>query len=430
MTERRTNWAGNVTFAADSWHRPDTVVQLQRLVAATDRVRAVGTRHSFSSVADTTGTLVSLDAMEPILRIDPDQATVTVSAGMRYGELATRLHCAGYALANLASLPHISVAGACATGTHGSGDGNGSLATAVSALELVTADGDLVRLSRQADGDRFAGAVVQLGALGVITAVTLDLVPTFEVAQHVFTGLPFDELQAHSAEIFAAAYSVSLFTEWTGSSIKQAWCKHHVRAGEPRPSSLVRWGAAAATTELHPIAGFDPTNCTGQLGVAGPWHHRLPHFRLDFLASTGDELQSEFFVSREHGAAALAALYEIQDRFAPLVQVSELRTIAADDLWLSPMYRRDSLAIHITWVSDVPAVTAAVALIEQALAPFTPRPHWGKVFTLRPAQVAAAYPRLAQFAALVREFDPAGKFGNDLIDQYIHQVEASTSSVT
>ncbi|MEN3267995.1 FAD-binding protein [Pseudonocardia sp.] len=406
-----TNWAGNIVFGARRFHRPRSVPQLQELVATGDRIRALGTGHSFSRIADTTGDLVSLADLPPVTRIDADAATVTVSAGMRYGEVTGQLHAAGFALPNLGSLPHISIAGACSTGTHGSGDGNGALATAVSALELVGPDGEL-RAVRRGDAD-FPGSVVALGALGIVTALTLDLRPTFGLRQWVYEGLRgFDDVE----EVLASAYSVSLFTYWTGAGFDQVWLKQR----DTDPERPQRWlGADRADGQRHMVRGVDPAHCTPQLGVAGPWHARLPHFRLEFTPSSGDELQSEYLLPRETLVAALWALHRIRDTIAPVLQVCEIRSVAADDLWLSPAHDRDSIALHFTWVADTPAVLPVVAAIEAALKPFAARPHWGKVFGTDPDTVRALWPRLPDVERLVRAHDPAGKFRNDMLDRYL-----------
>ncbi len=409
------NWAGNVRYAAARRHRPAGLDELRRLVAGSDRIRAVGSGHSFNRLGDTAGDLVSLAGLPQTVEVDRERATVTVAAAMRYGDLATRLHAAGFALPTMASLPHISVAGAVATATHGSGDGIGNLATAVSALELVTADGDLLTVRRDADGDRFAGMVVALGALGVVTRLTLDVVPAFEVRQYVRLGLP----RAALDEAFASAYSVSLFTDWRAGAdgrIGQVWRKQLADAPPPPADWL---GTTAAAGPVHPVPGMPARNCTAQLGEPGPWHERLPHFQLGFTPSSGDELQSEYHLPRAAAAGALAALDPLADRIAAVLQICELRTVAADELWLSPQHGRDSLAVHFTWIGDGDAVAPVLAEVERALAPFTPRPHWGKVFTVEPAAVAAAYPRFADFAALARELDPAGKFRTDLLDRYL-----------
>jgi xylitol oxidase len=420
MTRQATNWAGNITFTAARRHSPSSVEELQHLVAGAERVRALGTGHSFNRIADTPGDLVSLTGIPPTMDIDAANATVTVGAAIRYGELAAHLHASGYALHNLGSLPHISVAGACATGTHGSGVGNGSLSTAVAAMELVTADGELAVLCRGADGedgDVFPGAVVGLGALGIVTSLTLNIQPTFEVEQYVYEGLPFEQATEHHADIFASGYSVSLFTDWTGSGFNQVWRKQRVDTRDGTPQR--HWmGARLADGPRHPVPGMSATNCTEQLGVPGPWHTRLPHFRLEFTPSSGDELQSEYFVPRHLAADALRAIDGIRDRVAKVLQISEIRTIAADDLWLSPAYARDSVALHFTWIKDIDAVTPVLAAIEERLADFQARPHWGKVFTTSAEVVRGLYERWPDFVELLHRYDPAGKFRNEMLDRY------------
>jgi len=416
---RLTNWAGNVAFSATRIHQPASVAELQRLVAGGACVRALGTGHSFSRIADTPGDLVSVAGLPKIMKVDAEAATVTVSAGVRYGELAPHLHAAGYALRNLASLPHISVAGACATGTHGSGNSNGNLATAVCAMEMITAGGDAVTMSREADGDRFRGAVVGLGALGIVTSLSLDIVPAFGIRQYVYENLPHEQLYEYLTDMFASAYSVSLFTDWRSRRIRQVWLKQ--RAGEHDPPTPgTRWyGALAADGPRHPVPGLPAANSTQQLGVPGPWHERLPHFRLDFTPSAGDELQSEYLLPQQLAAGALRAIASIGDRVAPVLRISEIRTVAADDLWLSPSYRQDSMAIHFTWINDVPAVLPVLATVEDRLAPFGARPHWGKLFTTSPAAVSRLYDRLPDFQRLLRSLDPDGKFRNKFLDTYV-----------
>ncbi|WP_033340003.1 D-arabinono-1,4-lactone oxidase [Catenuloplanes japonicus] len=405
-----TNWAGNVTFGTDRLHTPATLDALREIVAVSPRLRPLGTGHSFNLIADTDGDLVSVAGLPAQVSIDSVANEVTVTAGVRYGELASRLHAAGYALHNLASLPHISVAGAVATGTHGSGVTSPGLASAVTALRLVTADGELLDLRR--DDPRFPGAVVHLGALGVVVEVTLRIRPTFDIAQYVYERLPWSHLSTGFREITAAGYSVSLFTDWTGPVINQIWVKRDP-LDPPLPA---HWhGATLATTPLHPVPGMSAVNCTPQGGEPGPWHERLPHFRLDFTPSSGDELQTEYLVPASHALDALDAVDGIRDLIAPVLQISEIRTIAADDLWLSPGHGRDSVAIHFTWKPDAEAVTPVVAALEERLAPFDARPHWGKVFSTAPAALRARYPRFDDFLALRATLDPTGKLLNPLL---------------
>jgi alditol oxidase len=413
-----TNWAGNLGYAAARVHRPGSVEELQQLVAGSERIRALGSRHSFSPVADTTGDLVSLVELPRVLRIDPAGSTVTVGAAIRYGDLAQALQARGYALRNLASLPHISVAGACATATHGSGNTNGNLTTAVRSMQLVGADGGLVEIDPQRDPDRFAATAVGLGALGIATALTLEIVPTYDVRQFVYEDLPYRAFRGHADEILGGAYSVSLFTDCRESRFTQVWRKHRVGDGAaPPPSSLM--GADLADGPRHPVPGEDPVHCTEQCGVPGPWHERLPHFRLEFAPSSGRELQSEYLVPLGLAGPALEALDGIGPQIAPVLQVCELRSVAADQLWLSPSYRRDTAGFHFTWIDDIDAVAPALATVERQLEPYGARPHWGKLFAMAPDRVAGHYDRLPDFRAMRARHDPGGKFGNHFVDSAV-----------
>jgi xylitol oxidase len=410
MTATLRNWAGNIAYAARAVHTPSSVAELQAIVRGSDKLRALGSRHSFNRIADTDGDLVSMRRLNRIVRLDATARTVTVEGGITYGELGPALHAQGFAIHNLASLPHIGVVGAVSTATHGSGNANRNLAGAVAGLEIVTATGDIVSLKR-GDAD-FDGAVVGLGALGVVSAITLDIEPTFEVRQDVFLDLPFAALTASFEAISSSAYSVSFFTSWRGDIVDMVWLKN--RAGAPPPPREL-FGARAADRPIHPIAAIDPTPCTEQLGVLGPWHERLPHFRMEFTPSAGAELQSEYFVARADAAAAFTAIRGIEDQIAPLLLISEIRTQAADDLWLSMNHERDSVSIHFTWKPDWEAVRRVLPAIEAALAPFGARPHWGKLFALPGADIQQRYSRLGDFRALARRYDPTGKFTNELV---------------
>lgn len=408
------NWAGNVAFSPTEVARPRSVDELSEIVAQSTRVRVLGTGHSFSPVADTEGTLVVLDAMPRTLEVDAGSATVLVSAGVRWGELAPHVHGRGFALANMGSLPHISVAGSASTGTHGSGSSLGCLATSVVALEVVTADG-AVREMTSDDAD-LAGSVVALGTLGVVTSLRLQLVPAFDVAQTVWEDLPLDIATARFDDVMDAAYSVSMFTTWRRDVVEQVWVKR--RTTDPEVD--LRWtGATPADGPRHPVPSTDAAACTEQGGVPGPWFDRLPHFRLEFTPSSGAELQTEYMVPREHAAAALEAVRGIAHVVAPVLQISEIRTVAADDLWLSPCEGRDTVCVHFTWVDDAAAVAPAVRAVEQVLAPYAARPHWGKVFTTDAATVRSLYPRLADFEALRDRLDPQRRFTNAFVDRYL-----------
>ncbi|MEP7241068.1 MAG: FAD-binding protein [Devosia sp.] len=414
MTEPLSNWAGNLTYAAAAIHAPRSIAEVQAIVRQARKVRALGSRHSFNAIADTDADLISLRHLNRVIAIDAAARTVTIDGGITYGELAPVLDAAGFALENLASLPHISVVGAVSTGTHGSGVGNRNLGAAVASLTFVDATGELLTLSR-GDPD-FDGAVVALGALGIVVTATLDIVPRFEMRQDVYVGLSFAALAENFEAVAGSAYSVSAFTHWHGDSVEMVWVKSRADAAPP-PAEL--FGARPAGRPLHPISSLDPAPATEQLGVTGPWHERLPHFRMAFLPSVGAELQSEYFVPRADAAEALRALHAIQHRIAPVLLVSEVRTIAADSQWLSMCSGRDSLAFHFTFKPDWPAVSQVLPHVEAALAGFGVRPHWGKLFTMPARAVQGLYPRLGDFRTLLRRHDPAGKFRNGFIDTFI-----------
>ena len=413
------NWAGNYTYQAASLHRPETVEQIQELVVKSNQLKSLGTRHSFNDIADSPGDLISLEHLNQIIALDRERGSVTVEAGVRYGELAHWLHKEGYALHNLASLPHISVAGACATATHGSGDRHGNLSTAVSALEMVTANGELVILSREKDGEQFRGAVVGLGGLGVVTKLTLNVSPAFEMRQDIYENLPLAALEEHFDELFSSAYSVSLFTDWRNSNFTQVWLKRYISDNAPIKLDPELFQATLAIKPLHPIAALSAENCTEQMGISGPWHERLPHFRMDFTPSSGEELQSEYLVPRQYAFQALRIIDQLREYIAPLLQVSEIRSIAADDLWMSPCYQRACMAIHFTWKKDWEGVKNVLPRIEDGLAAFNARPHWAKLFTMSPAHLQSLYEKLPDFRQLLQRYDPQGKFRNRFLDQYI-----------
>ncbi len=354
------------------------------------------------------------------MTLDPKSRTVTVGGGVTYGQLAPYIDGQGFAVHNLASLPHVSVAGACATATHGSGSKNGNLSTAVSAMEIVTADGEVVTLSRQKDGDRFPGAVVALGGLGVVTKVTLEVQPTFQVRQVVYENLSLAQLEKHLDDIFASAYSVSLFTDWQNHRATQVWIKRRVEPGESFEFAPEFYGAKLATQKLHPLAGHSAENCTEQMGIPGPWYERLPHFRINFTPSSGAELQSEFFVPRDRGYEAILAVEKLRDRVGPHLFISELRTIDADHLWMSTAYQRPSMAIHFTWKPEWPAVKQLLPVIEEQLAPFDARPHWAKLFTMPPARLKSLYAKLPDYQELLKHYDPRGKFRNEFLNTNIY----------
>jgi xylitol oxidase len=413
------NWAENIEYSTEKLYSATSNSQIQEFVRNHSKFKVLGTRHCFNKIADSSDYFLSLRSMDESISIDSQARTVTVASGVTYGKLAPYLHEKGFALHNLASLPHISVAGACSTATHGSGEKNGNLSTAVSALEFVCASGETISLSRQKDGETFFGSVVGLGALGVITKVTLDLEPTFLARQYIYENLPLRQMQDHFEAIEASAYSVSLFTDWQKQRINEVWLKSRIEPGQPSEPQPEFFGAKLATKNLHPIAELSAENCTDQMGAPGPWFERLPHFKMGFTPSAGKELQTEYFVPRKHAVEAILAVEHLRDQIGPLLMITEIRTIAADNLWMSPCRHQPSVAIHFTWKQDWPAVKALLPSIERELAPFNSRPHWGKLFTMPAAQLQSRYEKLSDFVQLAKNFDPQGKFRNDFLNANI-----------
>jgi len=415
---RLKNWAGNLTYSTDHVQYPKSVAEVQQLITKLPKLRALGTRHCFNTIADSKDDLVSTRDLNKVIAIDAKNHTVTVEGGIKYGELAPYLHQHGYALHNLASLPHISVAGSITTATHGSGIKNGNLSSAVTGLEIVIADGSVVHLSKATDPEKLNAAVVGLGALGIITKVTLQIQSTYNMRQRVFLKLPMSQLKLHFEEIMSAGYSVSLFTDWQSDSINEVWIKS--RMDEKDHNQPEFYGAKAATKNLHPIIDHSAESCTDQMGVPGPWYERLPHFKMGFTPSSGKELQSEYFVPLKHAVEAIEAVSKLGKQIGPHLFITEIRTIAADNLWMSPCHNQTSVTIHFTWKQETEAVMKLLPLIEKELAPFNPRPHWGKIFTIEPKVLESRYEKLADFKKLVAEYDPKAKFRNGFLDHNIY----------
>jgi xylitol oxidase len=408
------NWAGNYTYRAQKLHRPSTIEQVQEIISKAPGVRVLGSRHSFNGIADSSE-LITLEAMPTDVVVDHAANTISFNAALKYGELVEALSAESVALHNLASLPHISVAGAVATATHGSGDTNGNLATAVRSLELVTSGGEIIEASR-GDPD-FDGLVVGLGAPGAVTRITLDVEPAYEVRQRVFEGLSWEALFEHFDEITSCGYSVSVFTRWA-EAIDQVWVKSRVTE-EPEEVEGDLFGAVAAAGDRHPIVGLDATPCTPQLGRPGLWSDRLPHFRMGYTPSSGEELQSEYVFPRRYAVEAIEAVGTLSERIRPILQVSEIRTVAADQLWMSMNYGEDTVGIHFTWKPDRDAVESLLVQLETALAPFEARPHWGKLFNADAAAIAALYERMPDFIRLVERLDPREAFRNAWLKAHV-----------
>jgi alditol oxidase len=417
---RLQNWAGNLTYSTGNVFYPNTVSELSSQVKKCTKLRGLGTRHCFNNIADSKYNLISSAKLNQIHSLDAINKTVTVGAGIKYGELSPYLDKQGFALHNLASLPHISVAGSIITATHGSGVQNGNLSTAVRGLEMVISDGSVVKLSKENDGDAFDAAVVNLGALGMIATVTLAIQPTYTMRQQVFVKMPLSQMKDHFNEIVSSGYSVSLFTDWQSAFINEVWIKEKVNPDIVYQGMEEFYGAKAAEKNLHPIIDLSAENCTPQMGLPGPWYERLPHFKMGFTPSSGKELQSEYFVARTHAVEAILAIQSMGKQIGPHLFITEIRTIAADTLWLSPCRNQDSVTIHFTWKQEWDSVRKLLPVIEKELAPFSPRPHWGKLFTMSAPVLESRYEKLSDFKKLAAHYDPKGKFRNDFLNHNLY----------
>lgn len=413
------NWAGNLTYATGNISYPLKTEEIQQLVKEQKKMRALGTKHCFNQITDSRHYLLSQQKRQQIIQLDKEKNQVTVEAGTRYGDFCKLIEDEGYALRNLASLPHISVAGAAATATHGSGVSNGGLATEISGFKFIKANGDLVEISREKDSETFQGLAVHLGCLGVITEVILDLVPSYQVEQRVYRNLPMEALETHFEEIMSAGYSVSLFTDWQNNNVNQVWIKSRSDA-DTILTDPEFFGAKLADRDMHPIDTESSENCTDQMGVPGPWYDRLPHFKMDFMPSKGEELQAEFHVPFENAFKAMKQIEQIKDDVFPHLFISEIRSIAGDNIWMSPFYQQKSVALHFTLKPHKEVHTHVLPKIEAALQPFGVRPHWGKLFTMPGKTLQAKYSKLDDFKALVAEFDPEGKFRNEFIEKNLY----------
>src|SRR6266536_5154380 len=417
--EKLRNWAGNLEYSTNKIYYPKSVEEVQQLVKKYDRLKVLGTRHCFNNIADSKDNFISLKEMNKVVTLDANARTVTIEGGMKYGELCPWLNDKGFALHNLASLPHISVAGAITTATHGSGVKNGNLSTAVAGLEIVNADGKLVKLSKD-DGEKFYAAVVGLGAMGVITKVVLNIQPSFRMKQYVYTQLPLSQIKKHFDEIVSSGYSVSLFTDWQNESINEVWIKARVGDATIAERKKDFFGAMPATKNLHPIIELSAENCTEQMGVPGAWYERLPHFKMGFTPSSGKELQAEYFVPRTNAVDAILAIQRMGKQIGPHLFISEIRTIDSDNLWMSPCYKQPCATIHFTWKQEWDAVSKLLPVIEKELAPFNAKPHWGKLFTMSATKLTSLYEKLPDFKKMVAQYDAHGKFRNEFLEKNIY----------
>jgi xylitol oxidase len=429
------NWGGNFRFSTTDIRFPrslDEVVDAVKEGAPKStpggvgppvkHLRALGSRHSFSKIADTAEMLVSLSAMNRILAVNPGSATeaptITVEGGAIYTDVTPFVEFIGAAFHNQLTLSEVSVAGSINTGAHGTGITNGILATQVRSVELVLANGTVTTLRKGVDA-AFPAAVVGLGAFGVVTKVELEMQASYQMTQHVFLNLPFTTLTDQFDTIMSSAYTVQAWTDWSDpTNFNQVWVGDRDDDAADFSTAPAFYGATRAPAQVTPVAALPPTYVVPQ-GVAGPWNERLVCYRLGLSGFNGDEIQSEYILPITNAKAALEAIAALATQIAPLCYVSVVRTIAADDFWLSPAYGRDSVAIHFTWKPQLDAVVALLPTIESALAGLDAVPHWGKFFTMAPSVFLQRYDKLAEWKATAAAYDPSGRFRNAFLNDNV-----------
>ena len=411
------NWAGNYKYKASEVRFPKTISELSKNLKGLSKVKALGTQHCFNDIADTSGVQLSTRHLNSVIELNEKDSYVIVESGIKYGDLGNYLHQRGWALHNLASLPHISVGGSCATATHGSGTSNGNMASALLGFELLIPSGDIIWVDTENNSELFYCSGVSMGALGIMTKIKLAVEPTYNVSQLVYENLPMDALKENFDLIMGSGYSVSFFTHWLDKNINQIWIKS--RENNPFKITQDFFGARPALKDLHPIKINSPINCTPQMGLIGPWHERLPHFKMDFTPSNGDELQSEFFVARENAYDAIISIQSLYKKISPLLFVTEIRCVASDNFWMSTAYKRDSVAIHFTWKPNSKGVLSILPEIQKSLEPFKARPHWGKIFSLNPNELEKCYPKFKDFLKIKKQIDPKGVLNNKYLDRFL-----------
>lgn len=404
------NWSENFTFEATGVERPKTIAQLQDVVAAAPRAKAVGTRHCFTRIADSPGgVLVDTSGLDVGVTVDHDTMTATVPAGWSYSKIVAELEAQGVALPNLASLPHVSIAGATATGTHGSGDTNQVMAACMSGIELVDGEGEL----RTIDSGHpdLKALSVGLGAFGIFTTLTVDVEPSYLVQGAYFRETSWQNLLDNLDDVMASAYSVNLHAAYSDTNVRGIWSKYRLEGSEPLDLPDELFGMTRVEGQLTP--GKNTI-----INEPGPWSERLAHFTPESAPSAeGDELQTEYFVDRKHGAAAINALRKMGADLDPHLHGTEIRTVASDDLWLSPCYRRETLSLGMTWRKHEPEVRALLPRMEEALAPFEARPHWAKLFAYDRSALLDQFEHLDATLTLAESYDPNGTFNNPYLER-------------
>ncbi|KAI1701064.1 FAD binding domain-containing protein [Ditylenchus destructor] len=412
------NWGDNFLFSTQNIQYPTTVEEVQEIVQNADKVRVVGTRHSFSTCADSPDTILSTLALKNIIGFDDSVPSITVQAGIAYTDLNPYLQYLGFALPNLATLAEISVGGASQTGAHGSGLSNQCLASHIRSLKIVLANGTLATYGP--NDPELKAIALGVGAFGVITQVELKVEPTFNITNYFFLNMTAQNLYDHFDEIENTGYTAQLFTDFSTPGV---WGQIMImdRSGSNANIGSLQnlYGATRATTKVSPILALPPTYLVDQ-GVEQPWYFGLVDYHLGLSGFDGGEIQSEYFLPYENAVAAIKAVTTLSDLIAPRVHTMLIRTIKGDDLWLSEMYSQSSVvAIHFTWKLNMTAVMEVLPQIEQLLIPYCAKPHWGKVFAQGPETFLHCYPKLADFKQLAEQLDPTHKFRNQFLEDNV-----------
>ncbi len=409
------NWAGNLSFSSKEFIEIDSVKKLQTIVSNARGIKVLASGHSFSDIADTKDTLISIKNLSFEIGIDSNKREALVPAGMQYSDVSRYLEKHGWAVSNMASLGEVTIAGAILTGTHGSGSSNGILSTAVIGFEMVLESGSILTTDRENSSD-FPGFIVSLGALGVFTKYKLKIVPSFSIRQVVYENINIESIANNFDLVFDRAYSVSFFSNWAQNSTGQIWMKF---LDDSKPFNISSdWiDGNLAKVKQHPVKINDASPCTDQLATSGKWLDRLPHFKLNSSPVSGDEVQTEYLVDRRYVKQYISELAEIGDEIASKVYTTEIRTIKADDLWLSGAYERETVGFHFTWRKSDSLVNF-LPKIESILGKHDGRPHWGKLFDVPKDKLPSRYPKFSDFEVLLQKYDPNKKFRNNFINKY------------
>ena len=424
------NWAGtaNASPARRAWPRSTEEIAAAVTAAAKDglTVRAVGSGHSFTAAAATSGTALDLSGWTGIVTADLDSGLVTVRSGTTIRDLNAALGTLGLALANLGDIDAQTISGAISTGTHGTGAKLGGIATQVAGLELVLADGSAVSCSADQRPDLFSAARVSVGALGVLATVTLQCVPAFTLAADE-RPMPLDEVLARFGEFAASNDHFEFYWFPYG---RNALVKRNNRiAGPGGPSAMPAWrrfleyevmenaafGALCRTGRAVP-ATIKPLNRLAAATLSKR-SYSAPSHQVFVTPRRVRFVESEYAVPRESLLDVLAELRKGVPRLAdPVMFPVEVRVAAADDVWLSTAYGRDSAYVAIHQYVGLP-YREYFALFESIVTSVGGRPHWGKMHTRDAAYLNDVYPRFGDFLRVRDETDPSRLFANPYLSQ-------------